>query len=146
MELLPIFEHIVENAHFANHPDCQETLYPTVVYYTKVGFRMPWICYYARANNRLVGSGAFKGKPMHGRVEIAYAVFPACQRQGHGTAICGALVALARATDPTVRITARTLPHESFSTSILRKNYFVFHSVVNDEDDGEVWEWWYEGA
>jgi RimJ/RimL family protein N-acetyltransferase len=78
------------------------------------------------SHDTLVGSAAFKGKPKEGRVEIAYGVFPHYQNQGIGTEICGQLVLLALETDPTVIVTARTLPEENYSTRILRKNNFAF--------------------
>jgi RimJ/RimL family protein N-acetyltransferase len=68
------------------------------------------------------------------------------RRQGIGTQICKLLVDLSLRTDPTVQITARTLPEKNFSTRVLEKNNFKFSGVVNDPDDGEVWEWAYEGA
>ena len=51
---------------------------------------------------------------------------------------------LALKTNPSVRITARTLPENNFSTRILEKNNFTFTGEVNDPDDGEVWEWAYK--
>jgi hypothetical protein len=42
-------------------------------------------------------------------------------------------------------ITARTLPEENHSTKILRKNSFTFVGSVMDPEDGEVWEWMYNG-
>jgi hypothetical protein len=35
------------------------------------------------------------------------------------------------------------LPEENFSTKILKKNGFKFSGVVNDAEDGDVWEWIY---
>jgi len=36
------------------------------------------------------------------------------------------------------------LAEENFSTSILRKNNFLLMGVVNDPEDGDVWEWLYQ--
>lgn len=112
-----------------------------VEYYSKVGFRPPWIGYLAKAEGLPVGLGAFKGPPASGQVEIAYFTFPEKERQGVGTGICRALVEKARAQAPRVEVTARTLPEKNASTRILEKNGFRFVSAVQDPDDGEVWEW-----
>ncbi len=141
MEFLPINKTRNENADFINNPLCQETLHMTLEYYTKIGFVPPWICYYAKQNSELVGSGAFKGQPVNGTVEIAYVTFEQFRKQGIGTEICKLLVDLAQKTDPTIRITARTLAEKNFSTRILEKNNFEFIGTVNDPEDGEVWEW-----
>ena len=85
----------------------------------------------------------FKGRPVDGRVEIAYGTFPSFQHKGIGAMICRELVMLTLRTDPTVKITARTLMEENHSTKILRKNGFLWQGVVVDPDDGEVWEWEY---
>jgi RimJ/RimL family protein N-acetyltransferase len=146
MILLPIKEHIQDNKIFIDHPLCQETLPMTIDFYKKVGFHEPWICYYVQMDHALVGSAAFKGQPIDGTVEIAYGTFPPYQQQGIGTRICRSLVDLALKTDPLVRITARTLPEENFSTRILRKNGFQLAGTVNDPEDGDVWEWVYQNG
>ena len=94
-------------------------------------------------NGGLVGCGAFKGAPQNGAVEIAYGTFEPFRQKGIGTEICKLLVELSLKTDPSVTITARTLPQKNFSTRILEKNGFIFSGTVNDPDDGDVWEWVY---
>ena len=141
MELVPINERIEENEYFVTHPDCKESLEMTITYYKSVGFSPPWISYYVRQNDQLVGAAAFKGRPLGGKVEIAYGTFGKYQNQGIGAAICKELVNLSLQTDPSVRITARTLPEKNFSCKILEKNGFAFKGTVIDTDDGEVWEW-----
>lgn len=143
LEFLPIRELLRENQEFVDHPDCQDSIYMSILYYTKVGFRMPWIGYYTRLNNELVGCAAFKGKPMNGKVEIAYGTFPLFREQGIGTQICHQLVTLALQTDSSVNIYARTLAEENHSTKILKKNGFEWKGTVMDEEDGLVWEWKY---
>jgi [ribosomal protein S5]-alanine N-acetyltransferase len=145
MELIPIKEKIEENVEFINNPLCQETLPFSVDFYKVVGFSPPWICYYASHHGELVGSAAFKGRPMNGVVEIAYSTFDNFRRQGIGATICEKLVELSVKTDPSVRITARTLPERNYSTRILEKNNFTCLGVVEDADDGLVWEWEYRG-
>ena len=144
MELIPIKESLDENKEFISNPLCQESLTMSIDFYKKVGFVPPWIGYYAKQNGDLVGSAGFKGQPINGTIEIAYGTFEKYRKQGIGTAICKLLVDLSLKTDPTVKITARTLPEENFSTRILKKNNFKFIGTVIDPEDGEVWEWLYE--
>jgi ribosomal-protein-alanine N-acetyltransferase len=145
MKLLPIKKSLEENKIFTDHPDCQESIFMSVEFYNKVGYEIPWICYYAEKDGQLVGSAAFKGKPVNGRVEIAYGTFPKFQNQGIGSEICQTLVNLARETDISVTITARTLPEHNYSTKILQRNGFELSGPVIDPEDGEVWEWVYKG-
>lgn len=145
MELVPIKASIAETTEFINNPLCQETLTFSIDYYKVVGFSPPWICYYASQHGELVGSAAFKGRPMNGVVEIAYGTFDNFRKQGIGATICQKLVELSLKTDPSVRITARTLPELNYSTSILEKNNFTCLGVVEDSDNGPVWEWEFRG-
>jgi RimJ/RimL family protein N-acetyltransferase len=145
MELIPIKETLTENNEFISNPLCQETIYMTIDFYKKVGFVPPWISYFAKQDGDLVGAAGFKGQPMYGTVEIAYGTFEKYQKQGIGTAICKQLVELSFKTDPSIKITARTLPEKNFSTRILEKNNFIFNGAVNDPEDGEVWEWVFKG-
>ena len=143
MELVPVKKELAENVEFLADPLCDETLRMTVDFYGRTGFVPPWICYYAKMDGVLVGSAGYKGAPVNGSIEIAYGTFEPYRKQGVGTAICRELVALALHTDPSVRITARTLPEKNFSTRILEKNNFKFIGTVIDPEDGEVWEWEY---
>lgn len=143
MELLPIHPTAAENAAFANHPDCQDSVALTLDFYQRVGYEPPWIGYFARVDDKLVGAAGFKGPPRNGQVEIAYGTFPAYQHQGVGTQMCRELVQLALEADPTLRITARTLPEENYSTKILRSNGFIWAGMTWEEEDGDVWEWLY---
>jgi RimJ/RimL family protein N-acetyltransferase len=143
MTLLPIQEHLEDNTQFTEREECQESIYMSVDFYTRVGYNPPWICYYASIDGILVGSAAYKGLPINNRVEIAYGVFPSHRMKGIGTQICQELVALSLDTDPNVTITARTLPEENYSTRILTKNGFILLGTINDPEDGPVWEWEY---
>ncbi|MDB4904578.1 MAG: hypothetical protein JWQ63_3859 [Mucilaginibacter sp.] len=144
MKLIPINEYIHENKEFTDNPECLDSIYITVDYFKKIGYTPPWIGYYVQLNDNLVGSAAFKGKPVDGKIEIAYGVFPQYQHKGLGTRIAAELVKLSLKTDPTVKITARTFTEENYSTRILLKNNFKFLGAVIDEGDGEVWEWEYQ--
>jgi [ribosomal protein S5]-alanine N-acetyltransferase len=144
MYLVPIAEQIEDNKEFVDNPRCRESIYMTVDFFKKVGYKIPWIGYYAKQNELVVGSAAFKGPPKNGVVEIAYGTFEPYRQKGIGTEICRLLVQLALKTDPAVKITARTLPEKNFSTKILEKNGFAFAGIVNDPEDGDVWEWVYQ--
>lgn len=145
MEFIPIKQTLEENREFMDNPLCQESLVMCIEFYKKVGFTLPWICYYVKQNDELVASAAFKGKPVNDIVEIAYGTFEKFQGQRIGTAVCKHLVELSLKTDPSIRITARTLPENNFSTRILEKNKFTCLGVVQDPEDGAVWEWEYQG-
>ena len=144
MHLLPIKQTLADNEAFANNPLCKETLRMCIEFYKKVGFTPPWICYYVEENGELIGSAAFKGRPINNTVEISYGTMESHRQQGIGTRICKQLVELSLATDPSVRITARTLPEKNYSTKILEKNNFILLGFVTDPEDGEVWEWEYK--
>ncbi|QIP15618.1 GNAT family N-acetyltransferase [Spirosoma aureum] len=146
MTLLPIRQTIEENTQFLQHPDSEPGLTMTIEFFNRIGYTPPWIGYFVQQNDTFVGSAGFKGKPKEGRVEIAYGVFPHFQNLGIGAEICRQLVLLALETDPTVIVTARTLPEENYSTRILRKNNFDFSGDVWDDEDGTVWEWEYKGT
>ena len=143
MKLIPIKKELEENKQFIDNPLCKETLEMTIDFYKRVGFVPPWICYYAELNGQLVGSAGIKGQPVNGKIEIAYGTMEQFQRQGIGTMICRELVELSLRSDSSIKITARTLPENNFSTKILKKNNFVFVGTVNDPEDGDVWEWEY---
>lgn len=143
MELIPIPPEIDSNEACAQEPLCRESLYMTLDFYKRVGFQPPWISYYAMLDNKLVGSAAFKGAPLNNTVEIAYGTFEPYQNRGIGTQICRKLVELSLATDPSVRITARTLENKNFSARVLQRNGFVLLGTVHDPEDGRVWEWEY---
>ena len=143
LELIPIKQTIEENQEFINIENGREGLYMTIEYYKAIGFNPPWIGYYAKINDSLVGSAGYKGQPVNNKIEIAYGTFPNFRKQGIGTEICKELVDLALKTDPSLIITARTLPENNYSTKILKKNNFKLVGTVWDKDDGNVWEWVY---
>lgn len=132
-----------ESLGLTGHPHASMILQHQDDYYASIGFNPPWISYFAYSDAELAGVCSFKGGPKQGKVEIAYFTFPEQEGQGYGTQMCAALLALARAADPEVIVTARTLPEANPSTSILKKNGFAFQGPVIDDEDGEVWEWVY---
>ena len=92
MELKPIRQYLEENSEFLANPDCNDSLQMSVDFYKVVGYNPPWICYYAYLNDELVGSAAYKGKPINNAIEIAYGTLPQFRSQGIGTLICKTLV------------------------------------------------------
>jgi RimJ/RimL family protein N-acetyltransferase len=145
MKLLPIRQDLNHNQEFLVNPDCRDSLGVCIQYYDIVGFNPPWICYYAEKDGIIVGTGAFKGQPTDNKVEIAYGTFEKYQNQGIGTAICKELTMLSLMTDPVITITALTPPERNASTRILEKNGYAFTGVVEDPEDGKVWEWTFKG-
>jgi len=109
--------------------------------YEKTGFEPPWVAYLAVVDGRTVGTCAFKSAPRDEEVEIAYFTFPDHEGKGLGTRMAGALIELARATAPGVKVTAQTLPAENASTRILRKLGFVRAGTGHDEEAGTTWVW-----
>ncbi len=141
MELIPIKKTLEENTEFLNNPDCIESLHMAIDFFNSVGYNPPWIGYYVKKENQIVGMAAYKGKPINNKVEIAYGAIERFQHQGVGTDICKMLVELSLDTDPKIEITAKTSPIKSASTRILEKNGFELIGTVIDKEDGEVWEW-----
>jgi ribosomal-protein-alanine N-acetyltransferase len=113
----------------------------TAGFYRVVGFEPPWIGYVAVHDGKPVGGGAFKGPPRGGVAEIAYYTLPELEGRGYATATARALVEVARAHDPAVRLIAQTLPAPNASNALLRKLGFTFAGPVLHPEDGEVWEW-----
>lgn len=143
MTLLPIEDDEKRNARFSNNPDCMPILNAMADYYKIIGFVKPWIGYFACVENDIVGYGGYKGQPREGRIEIAYGTVKEHEGKGVATEICRQLVFLAHQTDPSIRITARTFSEINASTQVLKHNGFKSIGIVNDEEDGDVWEWEY---
>ena len=123
------------NHFFVEIYNVYEKLYP------RTGYHLPWVGYFALFENEVVGVGGYKGSPKNNKIEIAYGVTP--EKEGHGfaTEICKELINVALTEDQNLRVTARTLMQENASTTILRKNGFTLNGIVEDPEDGEVWEW-----
>jgi [ribosomal protein S5]-alanine N-acetyltransferase len=129
--LVPINEHLEQNEKHLANPHCVESLDMTCEFYKRVGFFPPWVGYYARRGDELLGCAAVVGQPINGIVEIAYATFEKYQRRGVATAICKILVDLALKTDSTLRVTAHTrqlvinlMQHE---TNLSSSDIYIFY-------------------
>ena len=142
MKLLPIDIDESLNDKFRDNPECEIVLSVYPDFYKRAGYNKPWIGYFATFDgNEIVGCGGYKGKPRDGKIEIAYGTFKNYEGKGIGTEICRQLVLLSLKTDPSLKITARTLTENNASTTILKRNGFKYVGIVNDEEDGDVWEW-----
>lgn len=109
--------------------------------YTNSGFVRPWIGFLAEKNGKIVGTCAFKSPPQEDKVEIAYFTFPEHEGKGIATEMAEQLIKIARNEDPEITITAQTLPKESASTTVLKKNGFKKAAITIHPVDGPVWEW-----
>ena len=143
VKLLPVKPNPGDNPRFLAIEECREILDMCLGYYGEIGYNPPWISYFAESDGNLVGTGGFKGRPVNNKIEIAYSTFPQFRKQGIGGRICAELVRCAKEAAPDIIVTARTLPEEGYSTRILRKNGFLCAGVVWDNEDGEVWEWFF---
>lgn len=89
----------------------------------------------------VIGNASFKGPPVDGMAEVAYAIVPAWQGKGCATAALGKLMAFAAADGRVQRLCAHTLPENNASTRVLAKNGFTKTGELVDPDDGPVWRW-----
>src|SRR5450631_4694839 len=88
----------------------------TVKLYARVGWTRPWIGYLAIEGAEVVGTCAFTGAPVEGKVEIAYFTFPGREGRGIATQMAECLLSIARKSAPEVAVTAHTLPKDGAST------------------------------
>src|SRR5689334_10545038 len=105
------------------------------------GFEDPWLHGFnlVLADGKEVGLGSFKGPPVEGAVEIAYAVVPEQQGKGYATAAARALVDYAFRNATVNKVLAHTLPDGVASQRVLQKSGFTKVGEVVDPDDGLVW-------
>lgn len=141
MELIAIELDVDKSKEIYASTDCQQLINSMNEYYPQIGFNKPWVGYFAFQNNRVVGTGGFTGQPQNGKVEIAYWTFKEFEGQGIASFVCKQLIAIAKATAPTVIITAKTAPEHNASTKILEHNGFTFIEIVQDHEIGDAWLW-----
>lgn len=119
----------------------RESCAATAALYERVGFVSPWLGYLAVSGEQVVGICGFTAPPASGKVEIAYFTFPEFEGRGMATSMARELVALARAAESAITVTAQTRPERNASTRILQKLGFALEGCVIHPEDGEVWEW-----
>lgn len=103
-----------------------------------------WWTYFAihKQDNKLIGSGGYKGKPTaEGTVEIGYEIAPDYRNLGLATEMTNGLVQNALQHGSVKSIIAHTLGQENPSTKVLQKCGFGKVSAINDPDDGLIWKW-----
>jgi len=85
-----------------------------------------------------VGLGSFKGPPVDGIVEIAYAIVPEHQGKGYATLAARAMVDYAFNSGDVRIVCAHTLPDGAASQRILKKCGFTCIGEYFDPEDGLV--------
>jgi len=141
MKLEPITLNIDKSLKIYSSDNCQVLIDSYDEYYPKIGYNLPWIGYFIVKDYEIVGSCGYTGKPIDGKVEIAYWTFKEYEGQGIASFACNELISISQKTDPTIKITAKTEPRNNASTKILVKNGFTFSEVVQDEEIGDAWLW-----
>ena len=126
--------------------DCQTLLSMWEEYYPRIGYHPPWVGYFIKLDNQIVGTCGFTGPPINNRVEVSYWTFKEFEGRGIATVACKQLISIARAHDPELIITAKTAPENNASTTILERCGFVFTRVVQDHEIGDAWEWVLTGS
>lgn len=86
-----------------------------------------------------VGMGSFKGPPIEGVVEIAYAIVPEHQGLGYATAAARLLTEYAHRSGIVTKVIAHTLPGGAESQRVLEKAGFRKIGELVDPEDGPVW-------
>lgn len=105
---------------------------------------MGWFFYLAihRADNRLIGTASFKGRPTaDGVVEIGYEVSVDYREQGYATEIGQALIRYAFNDPHITKVVAHTLEEYNAAVKVLQKCGLRFAGTVNGTDAGELWRW-----
>lgn len=118
-----------------------QTVAATLDLYQRRGFVLPWVCYLAEQEGRIVGTCGFAGPPVKGEAEIAYFTFPGNEGQGIARRMAVALMREARGATDTGVFIAHTLPQDGPSTSILKRLGFECLGVIQHPEDGAVWKW-----
>ncbi len=100
----------------------------------------PWVhgFHVLNAAGAVVGLAGFKGPPVDGMVEIAYAIVPEHQGRGHATAAARALSSYAFESGEVRTVRAHTVPDGIASQRVLAKAGFLEVGEMVDPDDGRV--------
>ena len=141
MILEPIYIDEDKSKEIYSSEDCQLILKLWDDHYPKVGYNFPWVGYFVKRDDRIVGACGFIGPPTENRVEIGYGTFKEFEGQGIATYACKELISIARNTIPDIIVTAKTAPENNASTKILQRNGFVYSEIVQDHEIGDAWEW-----
>ncbi len=107
-------------------PVLRENCEATAALFASIGFTPPWVGYVTVDNDQPVGGCAFIGAPKDGAVEVAYFTLDEFEGRGFAKRAVTRMIEIAQRADRTVSLTAKTLPQENASTTILRRNGFEF--------------------
>src|SRR5262245_61578116 len=96
--------------------------------------RDPWVHGFrvCLAGGAEVGMGSFKGPPVDGVVEIAYAIVPEHQGKGYATDAARALTEYAFDSPEVTKVCAHTLPDGIASQRVLKKAGYAHVGEVMD--------------
>ena len=95
-----------------------------------------------QGENRLIGSGGYKGKPDEdGLVEIGYEIAPTYRGCGLATEFARGLIDHVLAMPDIKAVQAHTLAEENASTAVLRKCGLQFAGEINLGENGRLWRW-----
>jgi ribosomal-protein-alanine N-acetyltransferase len=92
--------------------ECQNVLQMWEEYYPKIGFHFPWIGYFVKRDNHIIGCCGFTGPPVNNRVEVSYYTFKQFEGQGMSTESCKKLISIAKQKDPSLIVFAKTAPEK----------------------------------
>jgi RimJ/RimL family protein N-acetyltransferase len=103
--------------------------------------RDPWVHGFHLVNDTglVVGMASFKGPPVDGMAEIAYAIEPEQQGKGYATDAARLLATFAFESAEVRVVRAHTLPDGIASQRVLLKAGFSNIGEVFDPEDGRVW-------
>ncbi|WP_082017041.1 GNAT family N-acetyltransferase [Hymenobacter sp. DG25B] len=101
-----------------------------------------WLYFFIHAEyQQVVGVGGFKGPPTQGTVELGYSIAPHFRQQGYATEATRGMLQFAFDHPEILQVLAHTLPGINYSTQVLAKTGFTFQQVIEDPEDGLVWQW-----
>lgn len=95
-----------------------------------------------KADNKLIGTGGFKGKPdKNGTVEIGYEIAEEYREQGYATEMVGAFIRFAFHHQYIHKVVAHTLEEYDSSVKVLQKNGMQFAGNINTPGKDTLWKW-----
>jgi ribosomal-protein-alanine N-acetyltransferase len=124
--------------------DAEQAMQPSYEYLKSHPSVLGWWTYLFihTADLTLIGVGGFKGEPdAEGVVEIGYAIAPAYRGRGLATESARGMIEYAFSHSEVSRVDAHTLPERNVSTRVLKRVGMSYLGVVNDPEDGAVWQW-----
>lgn len=121
---LEVFQYVLEKIDSETRPQLWWTYFPIL-----------------KSEQKLIGSGGYKGPPKDGMVEIGYEIAAEYHNQGFATEMAKGLVERAFEEEQVQVIWAHTLGEENASTKVLQKIGFEKLEALHDPEDGLIWKW-----